>query len=183
MFRFHLQRHPDFPCTAEISLSVLVQRIGGALDLTYCLAGDYEAVRLPEPRGHDRTDGLWRTTCFEAFVRVGNVPGYAEFNFAPYGQWAAYTFTGYREGMRDLGGAEPVAGLGYRSEMEDGSYGWSCNTAALFDPAKDWHLNLSAVIEERDGTKSYWALAHAPGPPDFHNRDCFIATLPAPERP
>ncbi len=41
-------------------------------------------------------------------------------------------------------------------------------------------LGLSAVIQEVDGTKSYWALAHAPGPPDFHNPDCFIATLPAP---
>ena len=44
-------------------------------------------------------------------------------------------------------------------------------------------LGLTAVIEAKDGTKSYWALAHAPGPPDFHNPDCFIATLPAPEHP
>lgn len=47
-------------------------------------------------------------------------------------------------------------------------------------PSGAMNMGLSAVIEERDGTKSYWALAHAPGSPDFHNRDCFIATLPAP---
>ncbi len=42
-------------------------------------------------------------------------------------------------------------------------------------------LGLSAVIEETDGTKSYWALAHpAEGPPDFHHPDCFALTLPAP---
>lgn len=62
-----------------------------------------------------------------------------------------------------------------------------CLSACLEDDAGDdigpWHLNISAVIEEADGTKSYWALAHAPGPPDFHNRDCFIATLPAPDGP
>ncbi len=40
------------------------------------------------------------------------------------------------------------------------------------------HLALSAVIEERDGTKSYWALAHAPGAPDFHHADCFTLELP-----
>jgi hypothetical protein len=45
----------------------------------------------------------------------------------------------------------------------------------------DSDLALTAVIEETDGTKSFWALAHAPGPPDFHNPDCFIATLPAPD--
>jgi hypothetical protein len=41
-------------------------------------------------------------------------------------------------------------------------------------------LGLSAVIEEKDGTKSYWALAHPPGKPDFHHKDCFALTLPAP---
>ena len=40
-------------------------------------------------------------------------------------------------------------------------------------------LALSAVIEELDGTKSYWALAHPPGKPDFHHPDCFALTLEA----
>jgi hypothetical protein len=36
-------------------------------------------------------------------------------------------------------------------------------------------LGLSAVLEEQDGTKSYWALAHPPGgKPDFHHPDCFV---------
>jgi hypothetical protein len=40
-------------------------------------------------------------------------------------------------------------------------------------------LGLSAVIEEKDGTKSYWALAHPPGDkPDFHHLDCFAVELP-----
>ena len=40
-------------------------------------------------------------------------------------------------------------------------------------------IGLSAVIEETDGTKSYWALRHPPGPPDFHHPDCFALELPA----
>ena len=28
--------------------------------------------------------------------------------------------------------------------------------------ARRWQLGLSAVLEEKDGTKSYWALAHPP---------------------
>jgi hypothetical protein len=47
---------------------------------------------------------------------------------------------------------------------------------------KDWELGISAVIETRDRQKSYWALAHPPGKPDFHHADCFAATLPAPEK-
>ncbi|MEO7634103.1 MAG: hypothetical protein ABIS38_00470 [Sphingomicrobium sp.] len=51
------------------------------------------------------------------------------------------------------------------------------------DSAIVWDIGLSAVIEEQDGAKSYWALAHGPGPPDFHNRACFAHCLPpfAPE--
>jgi len=41
---------------------------------------------------------------------------------------------------------------------------------------------ISAVLEEVDGTKSYWALAHPPGKPDFHHADCFaLALAPAAE--
>ena len=39
------------------------------------------------------------------------------------------------------------------------------------------HLR-GAVIEEKDGTKSYWALAHPSPEPDFHNPGCFAARLP-----
>lgn len=42
-------------------------------------------------------------------------------------------------------------------------------------------IGLSAVIEEMDGTKSYWALAHPAGKPDFHHPDCFTLELPPPE--
>jgi hypothetical protein len=42
-----------------------------------------------------------------------------------------------------------------------------------------WALGLSAILEEKGGTKSYWALAHPSGDkPDFHAPDCFAASLP-----
>ena len=41
-------------------------------------------------------------------------------------------------------------------------------------------LGLSAVIEEASGAKSYWALAHPPGRPDFHHADGFAAELTPP---
>ncbi len=45
-----------------------------------------------------------------------------------------------------------------------------------------WQVGLAAVIEDRRGRLSYWALAHPPGEPDFHHRDCFALELPPPER-
>ncbi len=54
-----------------------------------------------------------------------------------------------------------------------------CNLPAELDLDRTWMIGLSAVIEELDGRKSYWALAHAPGKPDFHQRTCFVLQLPA----
>ncbi|HEY0337828.1 MAG TPA: hypothetical protein VGC70_10865, partial [Burkholderiales bacterium] len=38
-------------------------------------------------------------------------------------------------------------------------------------------LAVSAVIEARDGSLSYWALKHPPGKPDFHCSDAFVLGL------
>lgn len=100
---------------------------------------------------------------------------YCEFNFMA-GRWAAYRFDGYRAGMRDM---EAVAAHGHW--IPDSGDAAMHFTVGELSREQDWRLGVSAIIEAKDGTKSYWALAHAPGPPDFHNPDCFIATLPAPD--
>ena len=126
---------------------------------------------IPEGAG-ERVDELWRTTCFEAFLRAEGTEGYREWNFAPSGDWAAYDFEAYREGMT----AAPVAAPPY-VRMEDNFTWWSLGATIAVDADTKWQLGLSAVIEEQDGTKSYWALAHASAKPDFHHPDCFTARL------
>lgn len=41
-----------------------------------------------------------------------------------------------------------------------------------------WLVGLSAVIEEAEGTRSYWALAHPADKPDFHHPDSFACDIP-----
>jgi hypothetical protein len=55
--------------------------------------------------------------------------------------------------------------------------------SAAFDdpdlvPDGPWRAGLSAVVEEADGNKSYWALNHPSDKPDFHHRDSFVLELP-----
>jgi hypothetical protein len=121
-----------------------------------------------------RADELWRTTCFEAFLRADGQDSYREWNFAPSGNWAAYDFSRPREDMaRAEVGAPPYI------RMEDNFTWWTVGATIAVDAAQKWQLGLSAVLEEKDGTKSYWALAHSPGDaPDFHHPDCFAAQLP-----
>ena len=130
-------------------------------------------LSLPDPEPAERADGLWRQTCFELFIGSS---AYSEFNFSPSSQWAAYDFSGYRKGMRqrDLRGS-PEIGL----DVSEGHFALEADFELAGLSGK---LGLSAVMENRDGTKSYWALAHPPREPDFHHPTCFAATLPAPDR-
>jgi len=62
--------------------------------------------------------------------------------------------------------------------MEDNFTWWTVGATIAVDAAVTWELGLSAVLEEQDGAKSYWALAHTSPAPDFHDPGCFIARLP-----
>ena len=171
-----LRLHPDCCCDAVEAIDVVAKRVGGALTIRFLVKGDMDKVRLPEPGQPGPADGLWKHSCFEAFVRPGEGPGYIECNFAPSMQWAFYGFEDYRQGMHplDLGPPHLTDERGDRDYMLEASVGMPQSVG------EDWTIGLSAVIEESDGRISYWALNHPAGKPDFHHRDCFAARLDAP---
>ena len=120
-----------------------------------------------------RADELWKTTCFEAFLRPLGEERYREWNFAPSGDWAAYEFSAYRDGMVPAEiDADPYI------RMEDNFTWWALGATIAVPADTNWQLGLCAVLEEKDGTKSYWALAHPGEKPDFHDPGCFAAHLP-----
>ena len=143
------------------------------LNIWFGVGAPAERFILPMSQEPGRRDELWKTTCFEAFLRVEDRSAYREWNFAPSGDWAAYDFTAYREGMT----AAEIDRPPY-IRLEDNLTWWTLGAAIAIPAAREWALNLTAVLEEKDGTKSYWALAHAPDKPDFHHPDCFVARLP-----
>lgn len=131
-------------------------------------------LALPQAARPTRTDGLWRRTCFEMFVMKAGSDAYREFNFSPSTQWAAYHFIGYRADMATL---DMPAIPRIETTYEGGAFVLTADLrfASRLGLSR---MGLSAVIEERDGTKSYWALRHPPGAPDFHHPDCFALDLP-----
>jgi len=143
---------------------------GGILALAFGLEGDLTLLRIPEPRPPRRTDGLWRHTCFEVFVMAEEGPGYRELNLSPSGAWAAYAFSRYRDGAELAIERPPVLVVRRtvnRLELE----AQICQD--FLPPGRPLRLGLSAVVEDRDGVLSYWALRHPPGRPDFHHTDAF----------
>jgi hypothetical protein len=99
--------HPSPGRVRELAVTV-TRTSRDRLALNYRLTGDLGALRLPEPAPPLRADGLWKHSCFEAFIGHGGSGEYCEFNFSPSGAWAAYQFSGYRKGMAPwLKGAAP----------------------------------------------------------------------------
>jgi hypothetical protein len=180
--RAALHPHPAAPAPAVQIEAVVARPSAHLIELRCRVSGNIAAIELPELSPPRRVDGLWRHTCFELFLRAPAEAGYLEYNFAPSGEWAAYRFSDYRAGMAPIEDGAPAI----ESRIRGGRYALT----ATFDlePALGlladlpWQFALAAVIETRDGRKSYWAAAHPPGAPDFHHRDCFALKLPPPKR-
>ena len=173
--RHPLSLHQDSRCFAATHIDVEIRRphVDG-LALSYLVTGKIDELRIPPVTATARSDELWRHTCFEAFIRASSGGAYYEFNFAPSTHWAAYRFSGYRSGMRvaDEISAPPIA---VQASADCYTLQVSLELDRLFDLSRktSWRLGLSAVIEDTIGRKSYWALAHPAGQPDFHHPDCF----------
>ena len=173
--RLALRLHPDSLSLAATHIDVDVARShAGSLVLYYFVTGKIGGLRLPPLAPPVRAEELWQRTCFEAFVRCEASDIYYEFNFAPSTQWAAYQFDGYRSGMREASdvSAPPIA-VKASSALFRLQASLELEQLAGLPRDATWRLSLSALIEDANGGKSYWALAHPPGKPDFHHPDCF----------
>ncbi len=145
----------------------------------YVLRAEMPHIRVPASQPAARTDGLWKHTCFEAFIAAPGTRGYYELNFSPSRQWAIYRFDAYREGMSpsDVTLPPQLAVRRFEDRLELDAMISLPDLTAL-RAARALKLAVSAVIEDDSGTLSYWALKHAPGKPDFHHSDGFVLELP-----
>jgi hypothetical protein len=140
----------------------------------YSLVADMSRVRLPPSGAGERTESLWKHTCFEAFVAAKDAAGYHEFNFSPSLDWAIYRFSAYREAMSpaDIGQAPEISVRRRKDGLELKSAVRLGHLADLRD-VRHLRIALAAVIEDDNGRLSYWGLRHPPGKPDFHHLSGF----------
>lgn len=168
-----LLRHKDTPSGAEFLVDAAVRRSASHMRFEFAVEGDIDRVRLAPASAPLRTDGLWATTCFEAFAQAPAAEAYREFNFAPSTRWAAYAFKRYREGMAPLSMEPPrIVVSKTRSRLA-----LTVDIESRAVPEGPLRIALTAVIDEPDGVKSYWSLAHADGRPDFHAASGFLCDI------
>lgn len=161
-------------CTVE----GVVERAARELRATFRVGAPPGALIIP-PRAlvPARRDGLWQSTCLELFIGVPGAPGYLEVNVSPSGDWNAYRFTGYREGMAPLEPATLRSWEAPRGPDDALALEFSLALPEPWASAPSLELAVCAVLEGQGGEKTYWALTHRGERPDFHRRDAFVLHL------
>ena len=153
------------------------------LRITYRVKGDIAKLTIPAKCSPRRAERLWEHTCFEVFIRSDDDPSYYEFNFSPSGEWAAYSFRGYRDGMslHDENWSPEIFVRREADRIELDAVLRLDRLSAIRTGSR-LRIGLSAVIEANDGTLSYWALKHPVAKPDFHHPDSFALELASPSQ-
>lgn len=168
--------HPSSPTSAVRGLTASA-RIGGAgkLAVRFVLDADMSQIALPTLRSPERADELWRHTCFEVFVALPDSDAYVELNFSPSTEWAMYGFVTYRRGMTALEVKRPprvaVRPMPRGLVLEAVTH---LAELPMPQPGSPLRAGAAAVVEEKDGRLTYWALTHPSALPDFHHRLGFV---------
>ena len=162
-----------------------VTHLGGALAYglrrhacNYTLSGDLDRIRWPErvsnPGRHGR---LWEDTCFEMFLTHAADQSYTELNFAPNGNWNAYHFSGYRQGMKESDSIDNVTIESILTSKDtrrleitfSGHHSRSVDNPVC--------VGVAAIVKNTQGHAAYFALNHPTTRPDFHRRENFSLEL------
>lgn len=143
----------------------LVFEQDGTIFLTFRWPSQWKMVVSPRSRQE-----LWKSTCFEAFIKAQDGEGYHEINLSPPGQWNAYRFDRYREPL------PPREVSGWRLlDMNTSAGELSARMQTDLPPGREFQVGLSCVMEIPSGEKVYWSLGEGGGThPDFHDARCFL---------
>lgn len=157
-----------------LRIALHLERSGDVLEFRYQVDGP--GVKHAPFGVGNRRDELWKTTCFEFFLAESKSTGYHELNMATSGDWNAYSFDSYREGMKRAEGVQqsPLETVVSRDGSLELKGRIHLHDFQLVGPVV---LGATAVVEYLDGTKEYWALAHKGEKPDFHVRESFVAKI------
>ncbi|RJR39565.1 MAG: hypothetical protein C4576_21715 [Desulfobacteraceae bacterium] len=174
---FLLQPYPGKGLSIPIDIKGSIERSFDRLSISYQLQGKLQDILIPEvEKTPSRRSGLWEGTCFELFLAREGSNQYREFNLSPAGHWNVFSFSDYRQSMRE---EKRYQSLPFRVQKTENSFLLRLNFH-LDEKIRERNLDagVSAVIKTSDGKSTYWSLAHTAARPDFHARDSFIISLP-----
>lgn len=169
-----------FPDTniPDIAIDGEILRQKNVLTLHYTLTKNIEDIFLPPPSlNRTRKDDLWKTTCFELFLAIKDLPEYWEINLSPSGDWNIYHMDTYRR----IGFREETLIQRLQFETHKSMSSFLLNAAvdlnSIIRVEQILEVGVTAVIQTKIGSETYWALTHPSPKADFHQRESFVLAL------
>jgi hypothetical protein len=173
---FKLVPFPNSACPPDITIYGKLRVILSKPSITFILHDPDACLDIPPTiKEPERIHELWQETCFEWFLSPSGSKRYWEFNISPTGDWNVYRFSDYRQEMT----TEGELSLAVTSHRE----ATSLIIKAEFDLARlslmeqKLDIGISAVVKEKTGRMSFWALTHLAEKADFHLRNSFTLAL------
>lgn len=172
MYKFEL--FPFNEVNIDLKLECLIeQEAFNDLKIKYLLSGDVDQINLPNlSNSPQRSNFLWKESCFEFFISHKNKQEYLEFNFAPTGNWNCSLFDDYLLGMRDYRLVENVV-INTKKEQKMFELTAQFNIKDFISD-DDMFINLSTILKMNSGNKLHYALIHGTNKPDFHNKELWL---------
>jgi hypothetical protein len=161
-----------FPGLAHsaINISVKLHIEDNILQLVYFIDGQVNDIDVPPFDQVKQSDSLWQTTCLECFLLLADGHTYIELNLSPKGYWDIYYFDDYRKPS-----SKSVDLLQVKSiQVNHNQNGLELKSEVDIAHISIKAIGLSAVIEDKHQSISYWALQHTSDQPDFHTKEDFI---------
>jgi hypothetical protein len=168
------------PQNEKIELRATVNRKDQSLHIEYRLQGEIGLLEVPAMNPQpQRKDQLWEHTCFEAFLCQENESCYWELNASPSGDWNLYRFDRYRVRSLETHHVTLPTIDWDRSSSNVLKAKVQLDVSDLFQNISPdvLLLGLTAVIERKDHSHTYWAIRHCGDQPDFHLRQSFLLRL------
>lgn len=175
--KFALQPFSPGAVTPDITITGVIRRNNNKIEIFYVISGDLQDIVVqPKADIQMRKDNLWKETCLEAFLTPTGSDHYWEVNLSPAGHWNVYRFSAYRAEMKE----EPaVISLPISVKMNNAALTLSTDIDMVnfISSNESLHVGISAVIMNKSGRLSYWALAHPGTEPDFHSKESFVLRI------
>ena len=171
-YDFSLQ--PFKPTKIDLQMAGNVSRKNNILTVNFALRGDLEKIEIPDTaKIPTRKYGLWEATCFEFFLGMEGSNRYWEFNISPSGDWNMFRFENYREGMIE---DTIIKSLPFNILRDSNALFLSTDLDMyrLAPVEFSFKISTTAVIKDKEGNISYWAVKHCGEEADFHLRDSFL---------
>lgn len=161
----------------HLAIKGSIGRLSNRFTISFSLTGDLLELMIPAPVDlPERRDNIWQETCFEFFLGLKDSERYWEFNLSPSGHWNVYRFKAYREGKQEETAFTSLP-FNVLNDTETFVLSLEFDLDKIIPADKTLKAGISAVIKQRDGNTTYWALTHPCQKADFHKRESFIIEL------